>query len=116
MKARILVDIPDKGCKDCRIVRSKDSVLSCPVTGEKVTYSAIAGQRPKSCPMVLIDTEKGIEYLELSVRTYNSLKRAGFDTVGELREASDMDLMRIRGLGRRGLEEIKEKLHEQENP
>ena len=53
-----------------------------------------------------------IEELELSVRTYNCLKRAGFDTVGELLECGDDKLMHVRNLGRKSYMEIKDALYE----
>lgn len=51
-----------------------------------------------------------IEDLNLSVRTYNVLKRARIDTVKELQQLTDKELMRIRGMGKHSLEEIQEKL------
>ena len=51
-----------------------------------------------------------LEGLELSVRTYNCLKRAGINSVGQLRSLSDEDLRKIRNLGRKGVDEIRQKL------
>lgn len=51
-----------------------------------------------------------IEVLELSARTYNCLKRAGYNTIGELLALSDEDWRHIRNLGRKGIEEAKAKL------
>ncbi len=51
-----------------------------------------------------------IEKLELSVRSYNCLKRTGITTVEKLRTMSDDELMRVRNLGRKCVEEIKQKL------
>ena len=51
-----------------------------------------------------------LEKLDLSVRTFNILKRAGIDTVEELAALSDTELQNIRNLGRRSYDEIKEKL------
>ena len=48
--------------------------------------------------------------LDLSVRAYNCLKRAGIDTVEQLKEKSEDELMRVRNLGRRNVEEIREKI------
>ena len=53
-----------------------------------------------------------IEELELSVRSYNCLKRAGISTVKELTEKSEDDMMKVRNLGRKSLEEVIAKLHE----
>ena len=48
-----------------------------------------------------------IEDLELSVRAYNCLKRAGVTTLGQLRTMSDEELMKVRNLGRKSMEEVK---------
>ena len=54
--------------------------------------------------------EMTIEELDLSVRSYNCLKRAGINTVQELTDKSEADMMRVRNLGRKSLEEVKNKL------
>jgi len=51
-----------------------------------------------------------IEDLVLSVRSYNCLKRAGIETIGELTAKSEEDMIKVRNLGRKSLKEIKEKL------
>ncbi|MCI1916485.1 MAG: DNA-directed RNA polymerase subunit alpha, partial [Lactobacillus sp.] len=51
-----------------------------------------------------------IEELDLSVRSYNCLKRAGINTLQELTDKSEADMMRVRNLGRKSLEEVKNKL------
>jgi DNA-directed RNA polymerase subunit alpha len=51
-----------------------------------------------------------IEELDLSVRSYNCLKRAGINTVQELIAKSEDDMMKVRNLGRKSLEEVQEKL------
>ena len=56
--------------------------------------------------------EMTIEELDLSVRSYNCLKRAGINTVQELTDKSEADMMRVRNLGRKSLEEVKNKLAE----
>lgn len=58
--------------------------------------------------------EMTIEELELSVRSYNCLKRAGINTVQELAEKSEEDMMKVRNLGKKSLEEVQHKLHELE--
>ena len=52
-----------------------------------------------------------IEELELSVRSYNCLKRAGIATVGDLAEKSQEDMMKVRNLGKKSLDEVIAKLH-----
>ena len=51
-----------------------------------------------------------IEELDLSVRSYNCLKRAGIQTVLELTERTEEDMMKVKNLGKKSLKEIKEKL------
>ena len=51
-----------------------------------------------------------IEELDLSVRSYNCLKRAGINTVQELTNKTEADMMKVRNLGRKSLEEVKNKL------
>ena len=51
-----------------------------------------------------------IEELDLSVRSYNCLKRAGIQTVLELTEKTEEDMMKVKNLGKKSLKEIKEKL------
>ncbi|MCL2122087.1 MAG: DNA-directed RNA polymerase subunit alpha, partial [Clostridiales bacterium] len=50
-----------------------------------------------------------IEELDLSVRSYNCLKRAGINTVGELIMKTEDDMMKVRNLGKKSLEEVDEK-------
>lgn len=54
--------------------------------------------------------DKPIEEIELSVRSYNCLKRAGISTVGELCAKSEEEMMKVRNLGKKSLKEVKDKL------
>ena len=56
--------------------------------------------------------EMSIDELELSVRSYNCLKRAGINTVQELTNKTSEDMMKVRNLGRKSLEEVLAKLKE----
>ncbi|MBS4201576.1 DNA-directed RNA polymerase subunit alpha [Bacillus sp. FJAT-49732] len=56
--------------------------------------------------------EMTIEELDLSVRSYNCLKRAGINTVQELANKTEEDMMKVRNLGRKSLEEVKAKLED----
>ncbi len=56
--------------------------------------------------------ETTVEELELSVRSSNCLKRAGINTVEELIDKTEDDLMKVRNLGKKSLQEIKDKLEE----
>ncbi|HHW58212.1 MAG TPA: DNA-directed RNA polymerase subunit alpha [Clostridia bacterium] len=51
-----------------------------------------------------------IEELDLSVRSYNCLKRAGINTVQELTQKTEEEMMKVRNLGKKSLEEVKQKL------
>ncbi|HLR09146.1 MAG TPA: DNA-directed RNA polymerase subunit alpha [Bacillota bacterium] len=56
--------------------------------------------------------EMTIEELDLSVRSYNCLKRAGINTVQELTNKTEADMMKVRNLGKKSLAEVKSKLDE----
>ena len=62
-------------------------------------------QRINSVPVYI-----PIEKLNLSIRSYNCIKRAGIDTVKDLIDRSEEDMMKVRNLGSKSFEEIKEKL------
>lgn len=56
--------------------------------------------------------EMTVEELDLSVRSYNCLKRAGINTVEELTQRTEEDMMKVRNLGKKSLEEVQSKLAE----
>ena len=56
------------------------------------------------------ELDKQIEDLDLSVRSYNCLKRAGIHSVRQLVEYSENDLLNIRNFGAKSIEEVKDKL------
>jgi len=55
--------------------------------------------------------ELTIEELDLSVRSFNCLKRAGIDTVEDLINRTESDMIKVRNLGKKSLEEVIQKLH-----
>ena len=55
--------------------------------------------------------EKSIEEMELSVRSFNCLKRAGISTVEDLTNKTESDMMKVRNLGKKSLDEVVAKLH-----
>ena len=55
--------------------------------------------------------EMSIEDLELSVRSFNCLKRAGISTVEDLINKSEAEMMKVRNLGKKSLDEVTNKLH-----
>ncbi len=56
--------------------------------------------------------EMTIDDLELSVRSFNCLKRAGINTVEDLTQRTEEDMMKVRNLGKKSLDEVKQKLEE----
>ena len=63
-------------------------------------------------PVDNVELDKRIDDLDLSVRSFNCLKRAGINTVEDLINKSEDDMMKVRNLGRKSLEEVKKKLEE----
>ena len=55
--------------------------------------------------------EMTIEELDMSVRSFNCLKRAGIDTVEDLINRTEEDMMKVRNLGKKSLEEVIQKLN-----
>src|SRR5918995_943772 len=60
----------------------------------------------------VINDERPVEDLELTVRSYNCLKREGVDTIGQLATMTEEELMNIRNLGMKSVDEIRSKLLE----
>ncbi len=58
----------------------------------------------------ILDTP--IEELDLSVRSFNCLKRQGVNTIGQLKECTEADLLNIRNFGAKSIEEVKDKLQQ----
>ncbi|MCL2136380.1 MAG: DNA-directed RNA polymerase subunit alpha [Coriobacteriia bacterium] len=83
-------------------------------------FAALAtdGERSENAPIFSTedtqgnsDLDKQVEDLDLSVRSYNCLKRAGIHSVRQLVDFSENDLLNIRNFGQKSIEEVKEKLH-----
>jgi DNA-directed RNA polymerase subunit alpha len=71
-----------------------------------------AADSPRSGGRNVITDERAIEDLELTVRSYNCLKREGVDTIGQLATMTEEELMNIRNLGMKSVDEIRSKLLE----
>ena len=95
MGAKILMDHLEQIVAIKDFVYEQDSVIKPDVSGQ---------ENPMATLM--------IEDLDLSVRSYNCLKRAGIQTVEELTQKSEDEMMRIRNLGKKSLKEVKDKLEE----
>ena len=98
-----------------------DSVsLAAKVLSEHLSLFINLSERGQNIEIMSVkeDTEKekalvmSIDELELSVRSYNCLKRAGINTVEELCNRTSEDMMKVRNLGRKSLEEVLAKLKE----
>ncbi len=79
--------------------------------GYKGASRAVADS-PRSSGRNVITDERAIEDLELTVRSYNCLKREGVDTIGQLATMTEEELMNIRNLGMKSVDEIRSKLLE----
>ena len=77
---------------------------------EQVDEVEITDERQEEDRERLLDMT--IEELDLSVRSYNCLKRAGINTVGELVRKTEEEMMKVRNLGKKSLEEVENKLKE----
>ena len=76
------------------------------------TTNGQPGEDEKSETAGALCMDKAIEDLDFSVRSYNCLKRAGINTVGDLAAKTEEDMVKVRNLGRKSLDEIKKKLLE----
>lgn len=117
---RIIVDEMPESCGKCWLMRYHIDTPTC--SGIQDIQNEIIGNpndmnyRRSDCPLVA-EFPKGrtLEDLELSVRAYNCLNRHGVRTVDELKAMTDEELMQVRNLGYRCIDEIKEKLEELED-
>ncbi|OFI47466.1 DNA-directed RNA polymerase subunit alpha [Floricoccus tropicus] len=83
--------------------------LSLFVNLSEVAQSAdIMVEKDEVSPEKTLD--KPIEELDLSVRSYNCLKRAGINTVQDLTDKTEAEMMKVRNLGRKSMEEVKFKI------
>ena len=91
---------------------SNENLVS--VLGELVTAlqrpQVVLGGPSSTDAVLAADLALPIEDLNLSIRSYNGLKREGINTVGELVGRSEQDLFEIRNFGARSLEEVRQKL------
>ena len=82
---------------------------SIPEEEEEIEEIVVEEEQPDEKSKAL---EMTIEELDLSVRSFNCLKRAEINTVADLAAKTEDDMMKVRNLGRKSLEEVKKKLEE----
>ena len=75
-------------------------------------YESAVSAEPRRGGRAAITDERPIEDLELTVRSYNCLKREGVDTIGQLATMTEEELINIRNLGSKSVDEIRYKLTE----
>lgn len=66
----------------------------------------LEGEQKRNATRVLLSQDANIQELDLSVRSYNCLMRAGITTVEQLLNTSDEELLKVRNLGKKGYEEL----------
>ena len=101
-------------------ISAKESIsLAAKVLNEHLNLFVDLSEEAASAEIMVEKDDKGnekvlemtIEELDLSVRSFNCLKRAGINTVGDLINKSEEDMMKVRNLGKKSLEEVVFKLH-----
>ncbi len=103
-------------------ITAEDAVgLAAKVIREHLALFVGLTDRTEEVPEIMVEPEeeernrlldRSIEDLGLSVRSFNCLKRAGIDTIGELIAYTPAEMLKIRNLGDKSLEEVTEKLKE----
>ena len=98
---------PDEAISLAAKILTEHLALFINLTEETSVDEILAEKDSKSKDKVL---EMTIEELDLSVRSFNCLKRAGINTVNDLIEKSEEEMMKVRNLGKKSFDEVKEKL------
>ena len=102
------IDPTEAVCQSANIVTQYMAALLS--LDENAEESEVASIFAPEGPSKNNELEKQIEDLDLSVRSYNCLKRAGIHSVRQLVEYSENDLLNIRNFGAKSIEEVKDKL------
>ena len=87
-------------------ILTEQLALFCGLTDQAIPVPVVEPEENKSERLL----DMTIEELDLSVRAYNCLKRAGINTVNELVQKNQEDMMKVRNLGKKSLEEVEQKL------
>ena len=113
---RLVVDVETKPSHDARATPSPaparpwSSCSAWPASSTSRPRASTSARRPTDAALAA-DLALPIEELDLTVRSYNCLKREGIHTVGELVARSEADLLDIRNFGAKSIDEVKVKLH-----
>ena len=94
-------------CESAKILIEQFELFTRVDEEKEVRYVAVEKDVSGKTEKIL---EMQIEDLDLSVRSFNCLKRASVNTVGDLAEKTEEDMMKVRNLGRKSLEEVIQKL------
>ena len=97
---------PDEAISTAARILTEQLALFCGLTDQVVPTTVVEPEDNKVERLL----EMTIEELDLSVRAYNCLKRAGINTVNELVQRNQEDMMKVRNLGKKSLEEVEQKL------
>lgn len=98
---------PEEAVAHAARILTEHLALFASLTGEEFELEPVAEPADPEQDRL---AEMMIEELDLSVRSYNCLKRAGINTVAELCAKSDAEMIKVRNLGKKSLEEVKQKL------
>ena len=97
---------PEEAISGAAKILSEHLSLFVSLTDQPIPVSMVQPEDDKKEKVL----EMTIEELDLSVRAYNCLKRAGINSVAELVQRNQEDMMKVRNLGRKSLEEVEQKL------
>ena len=97
---------PDEAISTAARILTEQLSLFCRLTDQIIPPTVVEPEDNKVERLL----EMTIEELDLSVRAYNCLKRAGINTVNELVQRNQEDMMKVRNLGKKSLEEVEQKL------
>lgn len=98
---------PDEACSIAAKILSDHLAMFINLTDTASDVEVLVEKEDEKKEKIL---EMSIEELDLSVRSFNCLKRANINTVEELVQRSEEDMMKVRNLGRKSLEEVAQKL------
>ena len=97
---------PEEAISSAARILTEQLSLCCGLTDRAIPAPVAEPEETKSERLL----DMTIEELDLSVRAYNCLKRAGINTVNELVQKDQEDMMKVRNLGKKSLEEVEQKL------